>query len=122
MNKYAHTDKDIHIRIYQFVLRCFRDVVQKIPRRTENIPIIEQLASSLTSMGANDREADAAGSKKDFVSKYVIVRKETNETLFWLTLVCDLGIADHTTVNNYIQECKELFNIVNSIIRNSRSN
>jgi len=80
MNKYANTDKDIHKRIYLCVIGCFRDIVQKIPRRTENNPIIEQLAASLTSMGANDREADAAGSPRDFIAKYVIVRKDTNET------------------------------------------
>ena len=64
MNQYRGTEKDIHVRIYRFIIGCFRDVVKKIPKSTENIPIIGQLSSSLTSMGANDQEADAAGSKK----------------------------------------------------------
>jgi len=63
MNTYKGTSKDIHARIYQFVVHCFRDVVMKIPRRPETTPIIEQTAASLTSIGANDREADASGSK-----------------------------------------------------------
>jgi len=67
MNKYRNTEKDIHKRIYKFILGCFKDVVKKIPKTTENIPIISQLSSSLTSMGANDQEADASGSKKDFI-------------------------------------------------------
>lgn len=58
MNNYHNTVKDIHKRVYDFILNCFRDVVQQIRRKPENIPIIEQLASSLTSIGANDREAD----------------------------------------------------------------
>ena len=120
MNKYKGTEKDIHRRIYRFVLDCFRDVVQKILRKPENIPIIEQLASSLTSIGANDREADAAGSRKDFIAKYTIVRKETNETLFWLSLVHDLILVNQKTVSQYLVEGEEILNIVSSIIKNAR--
>lgn len=93
MNKYKGTEKDIHRRIYIFVLNCFRDVVMRIPRHTETAPIISQIASSLTSMGANDREADASGSKNDFIARYTIVKKETNETIFWLSLVGDLSLV-----------------------------
>ena len=80
MNKYRGTEKDIHQRIYRFVVDCFVNVVKKIPKTSENVPIIQQISASLTSMGANDREADAALTRKDFISKYVIVRKETSET------------------------------------------
>ncbi len=85
MNKYRGTEKDIHTRIYKFVINCFRDVVKKIPKTTENIPIINQVSSSLTSIGANDQEADATTSKKDFIAKYSIARKETKETKYWLS-------------------------------------
>jgi four helix bundle protein len=82
MNKYKNTDKDIHVRIYRFVLLCFREVVMQIPRRTETVSIISQISASLTSIGVNDREADASGSRNDFVAIYAIVKKETNETIF----------------------------------------
>ncbi len=94
MNKYRDTDKDIHKRIYYFILNCFREVIKKIPKTVENIPIIQQLTSSLTSMGANDQEADAAATKKDFIAKYTIVRKETKETKYWLSFVKDTGIVN----------------------------
>lgn len=116
MNKYKGTEKDIHVRIYAFVLHCFRDVVMKIPRRPETIPIIEQIASSLTSMGANDREADASGSRKDFVARYAIVKKEANETIFWLMLIGDLALAPPELVNQHIGECQEIFRIISTII------
>jgi len=51
--------------------------VNSYPKTTENIPVISQVSSSLTSIGANDQEADATTSKKDFIAKYAIVRKET---------------------------------------------
>lgn len=120
MNQYRGTDKDIHKRINRFVVNCFNGVVRKIPKSSENIVIIEQISSSLTSMGANDIEADAAGSKKDFIAKYTIVRKETRETLYWLCLIRDTDNLSGVIVDPYIAEAEEIRNIVSSIIEHSR--
>ncbi len=49
---------------------------QKILHTIENNILIQQLVASLTSVGANDQEADATLTKKDFVAKYTIVRKK----------------------------------------------
>ena len=103
-----------------YVFGCFRDVIKKIPKTTENLPLISQLSSSLTSIGANDREADACGSQKDFVAKYMIVRKEANETLYWLSLVKDLKLAESGVVSKYLQEGNEIFLIVSTIIKHAR--
>ncbi len=119
MNKYRNTDKDIHKRIYRFIVDCFRDIVRKIPKTPENIPIIGQLSSSLTSMGANDQEADATLSKKDFVAKYAIVRKETKETLYWLSFIKDSSIVTASNFDYYLSECEEIRNVVSSIIEKS---
>ncbi len=119
MNKYFSTDKDIHKRIYRFVVNCFQHVVMKITKASTNEPIIGQLSSSLTSMGANDREADAAGSRKDFIAKYMIVRKESNETIYWLSLVRDLHLLPQATVNPYLLEGEEILHVVSSIIKSA---
>lgn len=66
-NKYSGTDKDIHARIFKYVttgLICLRS----IPKNSETISIIEQVSRSLTSVGANDQEADAALTKRDFMA------------------------------------------------------
>lgn len=120
MNAYRNTDKDIHIRIYRFVVGGFRDVVKKIPKTVENIPTIGQISSSLTSMGANDQEADAALTKKDFIAKYTIVRKEAKETQYWLSFIKDTGVLDAHIIDPYIKECEEIRNIVSSIMENTR--
>lgn len=70
MNKYVGTDKDIHIRIHNFTVKCFINIVRKISKSPENNRIISQIVASLTSVGANDQEADATDSQKDFVAKY----------------------------------------------------
>jgi four helix bundle protein len=120
MNKYSNTEKDIHKRIYKFIVNCFRDVVKQIPNTVENTPIKQQLTSSLTSIGANDQEADAAGSRKDFIAKYMIAKKETKETYYWLCFVRDTVMVKELTVNPYIAECKEILLIVSKIIENAR--
>ena len=120
MNQYRNTDKDIHTRIYRFIVNCFRDVVRKIPKTTENLPIISQVSSSLTSMGANDQEADASGSKKDFISKYLIVKKETKETIYWLSFIKDCGLLPQSILDPYIDEGIEILKVVSKIIENTR--
>jgi four helix bundle protein len=117
MNNYRNTDKDIHTRIYRFVINCFRDIIKPIRATPVTIPIISQITSSLTSMGANDQEADAAGSKRDFIAKYMIVRKETKETKYWLSVIRDLELVKPKAVNCHIEECQEILNIVSTIIK-----
>lgn len=80
--------QDIHERIYQFVLRVL-NLTKSLPKTTQNLTLIAQITRSVTSMGANDQEADGTDSKKDFISKYSLVRKEGKETNYWLRLIED---------------------------------
>lgn len=121
MNKYANTPQDIHKRIYIFVISCYANVIKKIPKNVESIPIISQITSSLTSIGANDQEADATITKKDFVSKYSIARKEAKETVYWLSIIKDLNLVSKSQVEPYIQECREITLIISKIINNTRN-
>ena len=49
--------------------------------------MIDQLARSGTSIGANIHEAQYAHSKADFIAKFEIALKEANETSYWLKLL-----------------------------------
>ena len=120
MNKYKNTEKDIHVRIKRFVVDCFINIVRKIPKIPENLPIIKQISASLTSIGANDQEADAADSNRDFVAKYTIVKKETKETKYWLEVINETHMLTQDTINPYIKESQEILLIVSKIILNSK--
>lgn len=50
-------------------------------------PLIRQLVRAATSIGANNREAENAVSRKDFRNKVGICRKESAETKYWLRMV-----------------------------------
>jgi four helix bundle protein len=54
----------------------------------QNLPrsIKDQLIRASTSVGANFTEAQDASSKRDFINKIYIAKKEAAETKYWLTL------------------------------------
>ena len=111
--------QDIHERIYQFVIRVI-NLVKKLPRTPENIILINQITKSVTSMGANDQEADGTDSRKDFIAKYSIVRKEGKETNYWLRLIEDTNLTFRNRMESLRQEGKEIVKIVSAIILNSK--
>ena len=49
--------------------------------------ISKQLMRSGTSIGANTREAQNAESKMDFIHKWGVAQKESDETCYWLELL-----------------------------------
>jgi four helix bundle protein len=110
---------DIHERIYQFVIRVI-NLVKKLPKNQENLILINQITRSSTSMGANDQEADGTDSKKDFISKYTIVRKEGKETYYWLRIIADTNPTFKPRMEGLMQENKEIIKIVSTIILNTK--
>lgn len=55
-------------------------------RALNRFEMASQIFRSGTSIGANIREAQNAESKADFIHKFKISAKETDELLFWLML------------------------------------
>lgn len=113
-------NRDIHERIYKFVTRVL-NLIKYIPRTPENIVLISQITRSATSMGANDQEADGTNSKKDFIAKYSIVRKEGKETEYWLKLISDTNPKLKVRMVSLMKEVDEIIRIVSSIIWKTRS-
>lgn len=114
-NPIKNKPRDIHERIYKFVIRVL-NLIKYIPKTPENIVLIGQIIRSATSMGANDQEADGTISRKDFVAKYSIVRKEGKETNYWLKIISDTNPKLKSRMNDLINESEELIKIVSSII------
>lgn len=111
--------KDIHERIYQFVIRVI-NLTKMLPKTAQNLVLINQVVRSVTSMGANDQEADGTDSKKDFIAKYAIVRKEGKETNYWLRLIADTNPEYKIRMQDLLQEGKEIVKIVSTIMLNSK--
>lgn len=113
---------DIKERTFEFGVRIVR-LVNTLPRTVAGIKIGEQLVKSGTSIGANAEEADGAESKKDFVHKMNIARKEARETRYWLRIMRATGLSKDTQEVTYLlQESDELVRILSAIIKSARKN
>lgn len=114
--------KDIHERIYEYVIHVIL-FTKLFSNNSHNNILVHQLIKSVSSIGANDKEADASESRKDFIAKYSIVKKETSETLYWIQLLCDINNNNRVTKekNYLVEEGIEIYKIVTSIIIKTRN-
>ena len=110
---------DIHDRIYNFIVQVIK-LVNSLSKTESNLVITRQLLRSVTSMGANDQEADGTLTKKDFLHTYTIVRKEGKETNFWLSLISDTNPALKVQADKLLLEGREIVAILSSIINKTR--
>ena len=96
------------------------DFCKSIKPSTITIPLISQIIRSGTSIGANYCEADEASSKKDFINKICIAKKETKETKYWLRIIAHTLPEQKDAARVLWKEAQELNLIFASIIRSSR--
>lgn len=111
---------DLEERSFQFAKRC-RDFVKTLPKTMANLEYAKQLLRSSSSPAANYIEANESLSKKDFVMRIKICRKESKESRLWLRL-CETG-EDSELIkeqNDLIKESRELMLIFNSIVQRNQ--
>lgn len=107
------TKCDLEDRTETFA-RNVRDFIKLLPKGIANLEYSKQLIRSSASIGANYIEANEALSKKDFVMRVKIARKECKETRYWLRLL-DLSenlLEEHKKL---LTEVSELLNILSAI-------
>lgn len=110
---------DLEERTFLFA-RSTRIFLKKIPRTISNIEDGKQVARSSGSVGANYIEANEALSKKDFVLRIRISRKEAKESRFWFRLIdCGENKDLDSERQKLVQESEELMKILSSIMRKS---
>ena len=93
---------------------------KNLTNNTINFKLIDQLIRSAGSIGANYREANDSLGKKDFIHRLRIARKESKETIFWLELVKEAN--KDISIDNLIDECCQLRNILSAIIKKVDNN
>ncbi len=85
-----------------------------------NGPLINQTVRSATSIGANYMEADCAESKKDFLHKIGICKKEAKETTHWLHMIAIANPEKAEKCRKLWKEVHELTLIFSAIINKSK--
>ena len=111
---------DLEERTLEFAHRV-REFVKKLPMSPANREDGNQLIKSSGSVGANYIEANESLSKKDFLVRIKISRKECKESRYWLSLV-DIGNKEDLKQahQDLMRESTELMMIFGSIMRKSQ--
>jgi four helix bundle protein len=109
---------DLEERTEKFA-KDVRAYCKKIKITIINADDVKQLIRSSGSMGANYIEANEHLSKKDFVNRIKICRKESKETRYWFN-VMDMEQEDLFKERaRLLQEATELMKIFAAILRKS---
>ena len=111
---------DLEERTFEFARDC-RAFIKKLTKTIGNIEDGKQLVRSSGSMGANYIEANEAISKKDFVLRVRISRKESKESGYWLRLV-EVGdlLGMEKERERLIDEASQLMMVFSAIMRKTQ--
>ena len=110
---------DLEQRTIEFA-KNIRYFIKKLPKTIITIEDGKQLVRASGSVGANYIEANESLSKKDFVYRIKVCKKEAKESRYWLNLLeihNISGLEDERL--RLSQEATELIKIFASIIRKS---
>ena len=94
------------VRLYQFLSHEKHEFVMS-----------KQILRSGTSIGANIAEAIYGSSRKDFVAKLQIAKKESAETLYWLDLLNSCDYIPNQIYQSLHNDCRELLLMLTSSIK-----
>ena len=111
---------DLEERTFQFA-KAVRLFVKTLPKTIANIEDSKQAVKASGSVGANYREANESLSKKDFLMRIKISRKEAKESAYWLRLIHETNsLKNADEALSLRQEANELKKIFSSIIVKSK--
>ena len=110
---------DLEERTFRFAQLC-REFIRELPKTLINIEDGKQLVRSPGSVASNYIEANESLSRKDFVMRIKICRKEAKESRMWLRLFQINNPDAQKFQAKLIQEATELIKIFNSIVDKSK--
>lgn len=99
----ANKKYDIQERVMEFATRVAYFGI-KLPKNQVSLEYSKQLIRSSASIGANIEEADGTLTKRDFINKISIGRREARESKYWL-----------------INEAREIMLILSSIVNKTKN-
>jgi four helix bundle protein len=119
-NQYSKSKPpDLEKRTIQFAEDVI-EFVKMIPKTVGNVENSRQLVKSSGSVGANYVEANEALSRKDFVMRIKICRKESKESGYWLKLIESGSQQAESKRQSLIDEATQLLKIFSSIVEKSK--
>jgi four helix bundle protein len=115
-SQYSKPKYDLEERTFQFA-KDVRNFVKSLPNTIANIEDTKQIVKASGSVGANYRESNESLSKKDFLLRIKISRKESKESEYFLRLINETNnLSNQDEACRLIQEANELKKIFSSIL------
>ena len=96
--------------------------VEVLPQNYTSRVIINQILRCALSVGANYRAVCRAKSDKDFINKMKIVEEESDETIYWLEIIEESGLAKIEIVTPLKREAKEILAMIVASINTMSKN
>ena len=111
---------DLEERTFRFAKEV-RIFIQSLVKTIANNEDAKQVVRSSGSIGSNYIEANESLSKKDFVFRIKLRRKEAKESTYWLRLINETNrLPNLQTAEKLIQESIELKKIFSAIVEKSK--
>jgi four helix bundle protein len=115
------TPSELCERLLEFSARVGK-VVDALPDTRLGRHVAGQLVRCGTSAAPNYEEGCAAESKKDFVHKLNVALKELRESRSWLKLIIKANLLPTERLQDLLEECNQLCNIVAKSIVTAKGN
>ena len=96
--------------------------VEILPQNYTSRVIVNQILRCALSVGANYRAVCRAKSDKDFINKMKIVEEECDETIYWLEIIEESGLAKIEFVTPLKREAKEILAMIVASINTMSKN
>ena len=96
--------------------------VEILPQNYTSRVIVNQIRRCALSVGANYRAVCRAKSDKDFINKMKIVEEECDETIYWLEIIEESGLAKIEVVTPLKREAKEILAMIVASINTMSKN
>ena len=96
--------------------------VEILPQNYTSRVIVNQILRCALSVGANYRAVCRAKSDKDFINKMKIVEEECDETIYWLEIIEESGLAKIEDVTPLKREAKEILAMIIASINTMSKN
>ncbi|HSW37590.1 MAG TPA: four helix bundle protein [Candidatus Saccharimonadales bacterium] len=105
--------------ILEEMIQLSVDVISICQKLSLPPAVISQITRSVTSIGANYSEAQDASSKKDFINKIYIAKKEAAETKYWLAIIAKLS-GNPSDINVLSEKVQRFVMMLQKIVNTSK--
>lgn len=111
--------RELENRTKVFAIRIIR-LVGVIGKSTTGQLLGKQLLKSGTSIGANNREAAHASSRRQFITTLEIAQREAAETCYWIELIGESELVKPELLGPLHDEARSLLAILTASVRTAK--